>query len=189
MKALDSITLKQFLVDNNLGIDCSGLAYYILNEESLARGKGLLKSHLFFAEPTQVLNFIRGKIRPVENTSVATLTHNKNSRVIAVKDVMPGDIITMVGGPEGKDRDHVLVVHEVDFREGVLVSISYTHAVAWPTDGEYGHGVRQGVIRVTDLSKNIVEQDWKEAERTLQENYTYTRATKSKTEIRRLVWF
>ncbi len=183
--ALDSISLKKFLVDNNIGIDCSGLVYYILNEEMESRGKGKLKLNF---PNSKGIGKLRSFLRPVENADVATLAHDENSRVIELKFAEPGDMITMVGGPDNKDRDHVLVIHEVNYKDDVIVAISYTHTVAWPTDGEYGHGVRQGIIKITDLTKSIVEQNWSEADMTGADNYTFTRAQKSKTELRRLNW-
>lgn len=181
LDAVDSITLKKILFDNGIGIDCSGLVYYILTAQF-----GPLK--LSFPFQKGILGKLRAKFRKIENTDVATLAHNKNSRVIATKDVQPGDMITMVGGVDGKDRDHVLVVHEVDYKDDVVIGVSYTHAVAWPSDGEYGHGVRQGTIRIIDQTKPITEQEWTEANRTNGDNFTHTRAQKSVTEIRRLNW-
>jgi hypothetical protein len=186
LKALDSLSLKKFLVDSNIGIDCSGLAYYILNAEMESRGKGRLK--LSYPYQKGPIGFLRALLRPIENTDVATLAHDRNSRQIELKYIQPGDMITMVGGPDNNDRDHVLVVHEVDYKDDVVAGISYTHTVAWPTDGVYAHGVRQGTIRIIDIEKPITEQDWLEAEMTGSSNYTFTRATKSKTEIRRLNW-
>jgi hypothetical protein len=186
LKALDSISLKKFLVENNIGIDCSGLAFHVLNAEMIGRGKGKLK--LSFPNAHNPIAILRAKLRPIENTAVATLVHDKNSRIVDLRFIAPGDMISMMGGPDVNDRDHVLIVHEVDYKDEVVVSISYTHAMAWPTDGEYGHGVKQGVIRVSDLTKPITEQEWLEDGRHDDENYTLARAKKSKTEIRRLNW-
>jgi hypothetical protein len=186
LKALDSISLKKFLVDNNIGIDCSGLVYYILNAEMEAKGKGRLALSYPYAKG--FLGMLRAKFRPIENAGVATLAHEKNSRAVQLRYVQPGDIITMLGGPDNSDRDHVLVIHEVDYKDDVVVSIGYTHATAWPTDGEYGHGVRQGQIKITDVAKALTEQEWIEANMTGESNYTFTRAQKSKTELRRLNW-
>ncbi len=188
LEALDSVSLKKFLVDRNLGIDCSGLAYFILDAESESKGKGSLKKSLSFPFAKSIFRKFRVHTQPEKNTDVATLAHDDNSRAIQLKYIQPGNMITLRGGPEERDRDHVLVVHEVNFRDDVPAEIGYTHAVAWPTDGEYGHGVRQGQIRITDLSKSITDQEWIEAGETGEANYTFTRALKSKTEIRRLNW-
>jgi hypothetical protein len=53
--------------------------------------------------------------------------------------------------------------------------------MAWPSDGQYGHGVRQGKITIVNAEKTILDQDWSET-------YTFARAQKSLTEIRRLRW-
>jgi hypothetical protein len=60
------------------------------------------------------------------------------------------------------------------------------HAIAWPTDGEYGHGIHDGKIEITDINKSILEQRWIENNVIENENYTLIRAQKSITEIRRL---
>lgn len=188
LKAIDSITLKKLLVDNNVGIDCSGLAYYILDAESRSKGKGSLSKHISFTNGFNFLRKIKNKLHPEKNTGVVTFASDKNSRPIELRYIQPGDMITMLGGPDNSDRDHVLIVHEVDYKDDVVVAVSYVHAVAWPTDGEYGHGVRQGQIRVTNVEKLMTEQDWIEADMTGEHNYTFTRAQKSKTELRRLNW-
>ena len=76
-------------------------------------------------------------------------------------------------------------MHRVDYQDSVPqiskpVAIYYTHAVAYPEDGLYGTGVRQGKIELTNASKNILEAQWSE-------NQMLERAKKSKMEIRRVV--
>jgi hypothetical protein len=176
LDAIDSITLKKFLVDNNIGIDCSGLAYHIMDAEE----KGSLKRKIIFPNTKGFFRKIRARMLPEKNVDVATLVYN--SKEIKMKEVVPGDIITMVG----EDRNHVLVIHKVDYDESVPTTIYYTHAIAWPTDGEYGHGVRQGIIKMVNPEKSLTEQDWIENDKTNNENYTLTTAYRSKTEIRHL---
>ncbi len=188
LNLLDSENLKKFLVDNNIGIDCSGFAYYVLNEESKNRGQGSIDKHLSFPLSKGIIAKIKSKMRPVENTDVQTLAHNKNSKVVSVRELQVGDIITMVGGAEGGERDHVLIIHQIEYQNFLPVTIHYVHAVAWPTDGEYGHGIHEGKIEIIDVGKNIVEQKWIELEKTGANNYTFSRAIKSVTEIRRLNW-
>lgn len=181
LTALDSISLKKFLVDKNIGIDCSGLVYYILKAEY-----GSVK--LSFPFSKGILGMLRAKFRPIENAGVATLAHDSNTKVISLSNAVPGDMITMLGGPDNNDRDHVLVIHQIDYTDEIPKVIHYTHTVAWPSDGEYGHGVRQGTITITDPEKSLIDQDWMENNKIGEENYTFTRAQKSKTEIRRLNW-
>ena len=179
IETLVSESLKKLIVDNKIGIDCSALVYYILNAESEANGSGSLKKHISFVNRNGLFGKIRAKLRPVENCGVSTLADDKNSSVVELKDIQPGDMITMIGGPDNNDRDHNLVVHRVDYENSIPVVIYYTHAVAYPEDGLYGTGVRQGKIELTNAGENILEAGW-------EENQMLERARKSKTEIRRI---
>ena len=190
--ALTNEALKHFLVDHNIGIDCSGFVYYVLEAELLARGKGTLDRYIDFPFSKGILSKIRSKFRPVENTGVATLAHDSNSKRVDLTDIKPADIITMTEGPQ--ERDHVLFVHQVDYQNFKPITVHYTHSIAWPTDGVYGTGVRQGTIDILDIKKPITEQKWSESSKissgkdaNTQENYTYTRALKARTEIRRML--
>ncbi len=186
-------SLKHFLVEKNIGIDCSGFAYYVLNAESTAQGKGSLDRHLSFPLCKGILGKFRAKMRPIENANVATFANAKNTRTVELKKVAPGHIITMLSSDERKNaagrtlfdnRDHILVVHQVEYQNFIPTTIHYSHSIAWPTDGEYGHGVRQGIITILNPDKPITEQEWTENEKMGDENYTFVRAKKAKTEIR-----
>ncbi len=186
---LDGVSTKKLLVDNNIGIDCSGFAYYVLNEESIARGKGTLDKYLYFVKASNFITRLIVKFKPQTNTDVVTLADDRNSKYILLRDVEVGDMITMVGGPEGGERNHILIINQIEYQNFVPVVLHYAHSVAWPTDGEYGHGLHKGIIEITDINKGITEQRWIELEKTGEENYTFMRALKSKTEVRRLRWF
>ncbi len=189
VKELDSAATKKMLVDNNIGIECSGFVYYVLNEESISRGKGTLDKYLKFPYAKGILGKIRSKFRPIINTNVKTLAHDNNSKYVLIKEIEVGDIITMTDGPEGGERDHVLVIYQIEYQNFTPVTLHYAHSVAWPTDGEYGTGLHKGIIEITDTNKSISEQRWIELDKTGEENYTHSRALKSKTEVRRLRWF
>ncbi len=189
--SLDSITFKKFLVDHNIGIDCSGFAYHILNAENEAREKGTLDKHLSFPFCTGLLGKIRCKLRSIENAGVSTFAHDKNSRVLNLTQAEPGDIITMMSYKDGNDKqqlDHILIIHQIEYQNFMPVTLHYMNAIAWPTDGEYGHGVREGRIEIVNPIKPLTEQRWIENEKADSENYTLARATASKTELRRLNW-
>lgn len=180
-KTFDNEYLKKFLVEKNLGIDCSAFAYYILNEESQARNKGVLDRHLSFPFAGGFLGNLKAKMRPVENADVRTFAHEKNSTVIALKEVVPGDMITILGDP-----NHILIIHQIEYQNFLPTTLHYSHAMAWPSDGLYGHGIHQGRIDILDLNKPLTEQRWIELEKTGAENYTFSRAQNSTTELRRL---
>lgn len=174
LKNLDSVSLKKFLVDNNIGIDCSGFVFNVLD---------LSKKNIYFDKG--IFGKIKAMIRPAMNTDVKTLAHNKNSKAISLLEIQVGDIITMINN----ERDHVILVNQIEYQNFKPTTIHYAHAVAWPTDGEYGHGIHEGKIEILDLNKSLLEQRWIENNVTNSENYTLTRAQKSVTEIRRLNWF
>lgn len=188
-KNLMSTDLKKFLVDHAIGIDCSGFAYYILNEESESRGKGNIDRHISFPMASGILGKLRCKLRPIENTDVATLAHDENSELITLPKIEVADMITMIGKDSQvnkDDRDHILIVSQIDYQNYVPVTIHYIHSIAWPSDGIYESGVREGKIEILDPNKSLLEQKWTEAGKTGNENYTFSGATKSSTQIRRL---
>ncbi len=193
--------LKQYLVDHNIGIDCSGLAYFILDEESRSRGKGTLDRHLSFPYSKGLVSKVAAWLHPVKNADTRTFAHNKNSRAIALKDAEPGDIITMTmtesettsasnsNGASSDERDHILVIHQIEYQNFVPTVLHYINSIAWPSDGMVGHGVRQGTIEITDISKPLIEQVWVEKGLVDTAHYTHMRAKASLTELRRLKHF
>lgn len=184
LKNLGNETLKKFLVDHHIGVDCSALVYYVLEAESRARNKGSLAKHIKFTYAKSWLRKFITTFRPVENFDVATLAHDSNSHEVNLSEIQPGDLVVMQNTGLNKDRDHVLLVHRVEAnnqplpyegraREG---SIHYTHALQWSTDGKYNHGVRQGSIEITDISKPLIDQRWIEQAKTGFDNETWKRA-------------
>ncbi len=186
--ALSDESLKEILVDNNLGIECSGFVYQVLNIENHELGKGSLDRHLTFVNCRGIVGKIRCSLRPIENCDVSTFAHDKNSRPIIIKETKPGDIITMTSGQEGNERDHILLIHQIEYQNSVPTKIHYTHAVAYPEDGQYGTGIKQGLIEILKSDGSITEQQWTENSNANLANQIFNRAQKSKTEIRRLKW-
>lgn len=186
--ALSDETLKKLLADNNLGVDCSAFAFYVLNAESAERGKGALDKHIHFVNCHGVAGKIMCALRPVENCDVATLAHGKNSAVVPLRDVRPGDLITMLGSAEADERNHVLVVHQVEYQNFVPYKLHYSHAAAYPEDGLYNTGIRQGTIEILDPARPITDGRWQESTAAETERI-WNRAKGSETEVRRLRWF
>lgn len=185
LKKLSDEDLKKFLVDHNLGIDCSGLAYSILDTELKSQKKGSLKKHLKF--PTK--NFLRKfiiRLRTIENTGVQTFADEKNSTMIALKDIQPGDFIIFLNTME-KGFHHIVTIHAVEYENTSPKTLFYTHSLHWQKDGKYAHGVRQGSIEVTDFQAPLLNQKWTEGEKQAEENETYLHAQSAeRLELRRL---
>lgn len=186
--AITDEMLKKTLVERNIGIDCSGFYFHVMNAESRSRGRGELRKSLVIPHDKGFLARFRSSLQPVKNAGVDIFADDGNSRPIALGAAQPGDMITMLGGPDNGERDHILLVDQVEHINGVLSKIHYLHAVAYPEDGLYGSGVRAGTIDIKNLDGTILEQEWKEGGTTEDATGIFTRAKKSKTEFRRLNW-
>ena len=177
MGSISADQMRKFLIDHNIGIDCSGLVYYVLDSELKAQKKSSLKKFLFFPQSENPIRKFLTNLRPVENTGVKTLHDPKNCKTIALENVQPGDYITMIGTGRDHDLNHILLIHEVEYQNSKPKTLSYTHSLAWSSDGKYNHGVRQGKIHIKNSSQSLLDQSWKEKEKTDLENETYWRAT------------
>jgi hypothetical protein len=187
--AATSDMLKKMLVDENIGIDCSAYAYYILDAESRYRGLGHINRRLKFIRSNGPIGKMRAYLRPAENCDVRTLLNEMNSRPIALTDAKPGDFISMTDGPEGPERDHILVITSAQKTEADMMKIDYTHAVAYPEDGRFNTGIKFGAIEVASPDKPITEQAWTESGSAEKAATILARARRSKTDLRRLKWF
>lgn len=174
--SLDNDTLKKFLVDHHIGIDCSGFVSYVLDAELRARGNMPLRKQIFFPHAKNIFRKLIVKIRPAENMDVRTLADDKNSEEITPSHVRPGDYIVFTGAGERQDRDHILLIHRVDRGDQSSVIIHYTHAFQWSTDGKYHHGVRQGIIYITNTDASLLEGKWTEQGKSDEENETWRHA-------------
>jgi hypothetical protein len=181
LQSMSNDDIKKFLVDNNIGIDCSGLAYQILDAELKSKKNISLKNQLSFSHLKNPIRRIVARLRAVGNTNVKTLSADKNSRTINISEIEPGDMIIMQDSGRNHDRDHILIVNSVEKNNNSNIKINYTHALDWRTDGLYNHGVRQGTIEIVDLAKSLTNQIWIESGKTGEKNETLERAIYAKT--------
>ncbi len=195
--SLTSESLAKLLADSGLGLDCSAFAYYILDAESRSRGLGHINKRITFTNRRSPLGKMFSYLRPVENCDVKALASDLNSRIVPLSDVQPGDMITMLGNGEAaanatnKERDHILVVSAVargGGDSGARTRISYAHAIAYPEDGLYRTGVKQGEIEAVSSTGALVDQVWRESGSLESARAIFERARASKTELRRLKW-
>lgn len=176
LNTLDQKALRVFLQKHNLGIECSGFVFHVLDAEMQARTGKTLKRHIAFPGTYNLLRVMIRKLRPVENTNVTILADRKNSHTILLEHVSPGDMIIMKGFTQGAGiRDHVLIVTEVDNN-----TITYAHSIRQSTDKADEHGVRYGRIIITDRQKPITAQQWIEQGKQGDRNKTWARAKHSR---------
>jgi hypothetical protein len=181
--------IRNFLIDNGIGIDCSGFVAHVLSAHYAETYNIHLPSILFFYPKNRWFRNMIAKFRPIENTSVNVLAHENNSDLICdgketikIGDIRPADIIVMLEIKENISRNHILVITE---NKNNL--IEYAHARTWNCEGRYGHGVSRGEIQITNSNGNLLEQQWKELGKINNENETYLEAKNSKIlEIRRI---
>ncbi|MFH1946833.1 MAG: hypothetical protein ABIJ23_01590 [Candidatus Magasanikbacteria bacterium] len=194
LKKLNEQDLKKFLVDHNLGIDCSGFVYHVLDAELKAQNKGGLKKYLKRPCIKNLIRKLISKLRPVENTGVATFNNDINTGEIKLSDIKPGDMIIMMNTGLKNDMHHILLVESIlnevkdlskprpnnkprsnvaenldspkdsSVASRLLQNIFYTHSFQFTTDGQYNHGIKHGEIKIINPNKNILDQVWSEVE-------------------------
>ncbi len=175
--------IRQFLVDNNLGIDCSGFVTNVLQKHFQETKRVDLARKLFVTPKKNLLRWIISRLRPVEQISVSVYANDKNTAIVNdLKIIQPGDLIVLLKTGPNKNHNHILLIEEIDGDK-----IKYAHARAWSSDGKYGHGVSQGAITITNPEKGLLEQVWEEKTRIGEDNETYLEAKQAATlEIRRI---
>ncbi|MFB6226447.1 MAG: hypothetical protein ABEJ02_03785 [Candidatus Paceibacteria bacterium] len=175
LKQLNAEELRKLLIDNNIGIDCSGLAYYILNAEVKKRKEISLQKQLDFSNKGLIRRVI-AKLRTVENIGVDLLAHRSNSEQIDTAQVQPGDIIAIENyGPQQK-KSHIAVIHSVEYADNQPRELGLIHSFEWSSDGEYGGGVRKWKINIDNISNGILQQTWIEKGEKNENNETYISA-------------
>lgn len=176
---------KKFLVEKNLGIDCSGLVFHLASAMCKDNGLGRLPGLIVFSAKENFLRRLARRIRPAQNADVIVFSSPENSRQIEADEVEAGDIISMIS--EEKARNHVIFITGVE-KNGEEIKINYIHSIAWDSDGRWNHGVRTGLIEMKK-GQHIKDAIWTENGKQGEENKTYARALISKTEIRHLRFF
>jgi hypothetical protein len=156
---LSSEKLKEFMVSQDIGIDCSGFAYHVLGAALHERRGGRLSSHIHTRRKGFMGNII-ARLRPAENMGVATFADERNSVAITASEARAGDIITFIGAGRDGTYNHIIVITKVETKESAT-RLSYVHSYAWPEDGAFGHGVREGSVIVYE--NDLAHAVWKEA--------------------------
>lgn len=140
------------MIDNHLGIDCSGLTMRIL--DLLLK----IKLHIDIRQaikPSKIglLRFIRHYLRTYTNLSANTLTSKINCIPVSLNNVSPGDLIRA-------GTEHVGIIFEVTKIKEIVTNIKYIHSI----DGGNNIGVIVGTISVTNISLPVEKQKWEEAD-------------------------
>ncbi len=171
---------KKFLVDNNLGVDCSALVYHVLQQEVKNKKCHNLANCITFPDIKNPIRKLIARIRNVENTSVSVLAHGKNSQKININKIKPGDLIVMLETGHDHKMNHVMLIFKTETFDGQTKKIYYVHSFHWSSEGKYNHGVRKGTIEIIDDSEDLLNQKWTENEKENENNETYLHAKMAK---------
>lgn len=146
LEQLSEKEIVSFMKKNRIGIDCSGFAFWLLNELDLEKGGNGIADDI----PESKGRFI--KFRASTTMLTDPLVSNP---VEKVSDIMPGDMIRMRKG------HHLLVVFQVEKNsQNNPEKIVYVHSSS-PLFTSIS-GVHQQSILITDPKKSLKDQNWLE---------------------------
>ncbi len=175
--------IRKFLIDHNLGVECSGFVTQILRAHFKETKNIDIARKFVVASPKNILRWIISKLRPIENISVCRYADNLNTQKIKWKDAQAGDVVVILETGISNKFNHILLITEKTDE-----MIYYAHARAWGSEGKYGHGVAKGIIKITNRNGDLVEQMWTELEKIGENNETLKELKQAKTvEIRRII--
>lgn len=175
--------IRKFLVDNNLGVECSGFVTHILRVHFKETKNVDIAKKFYKVSASNFLRFLISKLRPIENISVKTYADDRNTKVVdSMKEMQVGDVVVLLGIKTDRGRNHILLVTKKE--EG---KIGYVHARTWVSEGKYGHGVAEGVIDIIKPAGGLLEQNWVELGKSGNENETLREALAAESvEVRRV---
>ena len=181
--------LRKFMMDKKIGVDCSGLAYHILNKESAERGLEGLSKKIKFVRAKSLTRKIVARLRPARNIDVQTLSDDENSKEIPLSAIRPGDFIAILSKNKEKEFNHILVVVSALYERGIAKKFTYIHSIEWKEEKDE-NGVRFGQVYVTSATNSLESQDWVEKERHGDKNPTLLKVKSAESvSLRRLNWF
>ena len=112
--------LRHFLIDNRLGIECSGFVTHVLRAHYLENNKIDIAKKLFIVSPAKMLRWLITHLRPIENIDVKTYANDKNSLQIIGQSagydyskVMAGDVIILLDKTLPFQCNHIMLVTDV----------------------------------------------------------------------------
>lgn len=182
-------TIRAFLIDYRLGIECSGFVTHVLQEHFLETKGVSLINKLYISSLKDIFRWAISKLRPIENSNVQTFADPKNSTPLVnakggydYAKLLPGDLIIMLETGLNNRRNHIILIRDINDGE-----INYVHARAWSSEGTQGHGVTAGKITITNPKGTLLDQTWEEKGLIDERNETFLEAKRAQVlEIRRL---
>lgn len=160
------VQIRDFMITQNIGIDCSGFVVHVLNYWLRSQGDKPLINYLMFKKQ-KLIDKLKHKLRPVESIGANFLTNQDNCITITdLNKVLPGDFVRLKGLQ--KNSHHILLIHQVVKEDKQVKQIEYVHSTS-----HFGKdcGIRYGKINIIDIKKPLEEQEWTET--VDDKNWTY----------------
>lgn len=153
---LSSMNLKEFMKQNRIGIDCSGLAYWLLDVLDREKGGNGLQDDI-----PDVKGRFLWPLYKLPRTSVQMLTSNEASVPInKVSNVKVGDMVRLQGGR------HCAVIIRMKKAKDQIKELIYVHS----SNLTEVKGVHVDKILINNPERELAKQTW--IERTTKgENY------------------
>ncbi len=148
--------IREFMVERNIGIDCSGFVAHVLDSYlQVLFGKRLSK--ILKYPDNSLFAKIRRTLRPIENIGADNLTSLLNCiKINDLGKIMPGDLIRAKGPV--KNAHHVALITDIyKDDKGNVEKFAYVHSHRYY---EKDHGVRKGIVIITDIKKPLKDQEW-----------------------------
>lgn len=157
LSKLSASEIRQFMMDNHIGIDCSGLVSHVYNFWLKQEGKNPLITYLKFKNNSW-LQKLKRTLRPVEQIGANTLTNSDNTKPINnINEIRPGDFIRSKG--LRKNSHHIMIVSEVTMIDNNVNEIEYIHSIKGYNEE---NGLRFGKIIISDSGTTLDKQVWTE---------------------------
>lgn len=154
---LDSESIKDFLIERGIGIDCSGFVAHIINAiYKKISGKAVWKE--LIPKESSFFGKLKYFLRPVEQLGAHVLTSSNNTDIVQINQARVLDLIR--SSSKKLNGDHIMLVTDVKRDEsGTVSEIEYTHSTPY-----YGklNGVKKGVIKIKHTDLPLEKQEWQE---------------------------
>jgi len=142
--------LYRFMVENNFGIDCSGLVIHVLRVIYKEKGVNIFKKIKIISFLKNPWRWLVSRLRPIENIGVRVLAREENSFLLeSFGDIRPGDLLIRT------NLRHVYLVTKTEKEDGLVRKIGFVHAPRPKQPDYFGPGVFQKTVI---LKENSLEE-------------------------------
>jgi hypothetical protein len=155
LEQLNAQEIREFMLSEGIGIDCSGLVSHLLNTWLRSADRGGISRNISYPARSLYRKLLT-LLRPIESTGADILTNAKNTEEIKLSEVLPGDLIRSKGLHHG---NHILFIYSVEYINDIPKVIKYIHSL---DKFQKKSGVKFGEIQIINPEKELKDQNWLE---------------------------